>query len=136
MGFLQSGLIVVEFNKYMISVIDFKKLGESFKFAVSGIETILKEEHAFRVMFLVAILVIIAMFYLDLPLTQKALLFTMIVLVLILELVNSVIEKVLDFVCPGFNGRVKVIKNVLAGIVLLASLGASIIGILIFSPYL
>jgi len=119
----------------MILSIDFKKLAKSFKFAVSGIETILKEEHAFKVMFLIAILVIIAMFYFGLPLVQKVLLFIMIILVLILELINSVIEKVLDFVCPELNGKVKVIKNVLAGIVLLASLGAAVIGILIFSPH-
>lgn len=120
----------------MILGINLKKLARSFKFAVAGIKTILEEEHAFKVMFLVAILVIIAMFYFNLPLTQKAVLFTMIILVLILELVNSVIEKVLDFVCSGFNGKIKVIKNVLAGIVLLACLGAATIGILIFLPYL
>jgi len=119
----------------MILGIDFKKLAESFKFAISGIATIFREEHTFKIMFLIAILVIIAMFYFDLPLVQKVLLFTMIILVLILELINSVIEKVLDFVCPGHNGKVKIIKNVLAGIVLLTSLGAAVTGILIFSPH-
>ena len=119
----------------MIFAIDFKKLFRSFGFAFSGIKTILEEEHAFKIMFLMAILVIIAMFYFNLPLTQKAVLFTMIILVLILELVNSVIEKVLDFVCAGLNGKVKIIKDVLAGIVLLASLGTAAIGILIFLPY-
>ena len=115
--------------------IDFKKLVRSFKFAIFGIKTILQEEHAFKVMFLVAMLVVVAMFYFDLPLTQKAVLLTVIILVLILELINSVIEKLLDFVCPGLDGRVKIIKNILAGIVLLASLGAAIIGILIFLPH-
>ena len=119
----------------MIFSIDFKKLLKSFKFAFSGLKIILEEEHAFKIMFLVAILVIIAMFYFNLPLTQKAVLFAMIILVLILELVNSVIEKVLDFVCSGLNGKVKIIKDVLAGIVLLASLGAAILGLLIFLPY-
>jgi diacylglycerol kinase len=119
----------------MIFKIDFKKLGKSFKFAFAGLKIIFEEEHAFKIMFLVAVLVIVAMFYFDLPLTQKAALFTMIILVLILELVNSVIEKVLDFVCSGLNGKVKIIKDVMAGIVLLASLGAAAIGLLIFLPY-
>ena len=119
----------------MILSIDFKKLARSFKFAFSGLKIIFEEEHVFKIMFLVAILVIIAMFYFNPPLTQKAVLFTMIILVLILELVNSVIEKVLDFVCAGFNGKIKIIKNVIAGIVLLASLGAAVIGLLIFLPY-
>lgn len=119
----------------MILGINFKKLAKSFKFAFSGLGIILKEEHAFKVMFLIAILVIIAAFYFHLPLTQKVLVFAIIILVLVLELVNSVIEKVLDFVCPNFNGRVKIIKNMIAGTVLLASIGAAIIGILIFLPY-
>ena len=119
----------------MILRINFKKLVKSFKYAFSGIKTILEEEHAFKIMFLIAILVIIAMFYFNLPLIQKILLFAIIILVLVLELVNSVIEKVLDFVCPDFNERVGVIKNVMAGVVLLASIGAAIIGILIFLPY-
>ena len=119
----------------MILSVDFKKLFKSFGFGFSGLKIIFEEEHAFKIMFLVAILVIIAMFYFNLPLTQKAVLFIMIFLVLILELVNSVIEKVLDFVCTGLNGKVKIIKDVLAGIVLLASLGAATIGLLIFLPY-
>ena len=119
----------------MILSVDFKKLFKSFGFGFSGIKAIFKEEHAFKIMFLVAILVIIAMFYFNLPLTQKAVLFIMIFLVLILELINSVIEEVLDFVCPEFNEKVKVIKDMLAGMVLLASLGAAVIGLLIFLPY-
>ena len=119
----------------MIFSINFKKLAKSFKFGFAGIATILKEEHAFKIMFLIAILVIVSTFYFHLPLTQKVLLFTMIVLILVLELVNSVVEKVLDFVCPDFNGKVKIIKNMMAGIVLLTSIGAAIIGILIFLPY-
>jgi len=119
----------------MILGINFKKLIRSFRFAFLGVAMILREEHVFKVMFLIAILVIIAMFYFQLPLTQKVLLFTIIILVLVLELINSVVEKVLDFVCSDFNGQIKIIKNMMAGIVLLASIGAAIVGVMIFSPY-
>ena len=120
----------------MFLEINFKKLIQSFKFAFCGIKTILEEEQIFKVMLLVSALVIIVMFYLNLPLTQKVVLFTIIILVLMLELVNSTIEKLLDFICPQTNGKVKKIKDTLAGIVLLASIGAAIIGILIFLPYI
>jgi diacylglycerol kinase len=115
--------------------IDFKKLVKSFGFAFSGIKMILKEENAFKLMIFMGLLVTIAMFYFDLPLTQKVLLFSMIVLVLVLELMNSVVEKMLDFVSPSVNSRVKAIKDVFAGIVLLACAGAAVIGILLFAPY-
>ncbi|MFH1423520.1 MAG: diacylglycerol kinase family protein [Candidatus Nealsonbacteria bacterium] len=119
----------------MIFFTYFKNLLNSFKFAFSGMKLIIKEEYAFRVMLLAAVLVIVGMFYFNLPVMQKAVLFIMIFLVLILELINSVVEEVLDFIHPGFNGKVKIIKDMLAGMVLLASLGAAIIGLLIFLPY-
>jgi|WetSurMetagenome_2_1015567.scaffolds.fasta_scaffold1055884_1 diacylglycerol kinase len=115
--------------------INFKKLVKSFGFAIIGIKTILREENAFKAMVFVSFLVVIGMFYFNLPLTQKVLLFSMIVLVLVLELMNSVIEKLLDFISPSANGKVKVIKDVFAGIVLLACIGAAAIGILLFIPY-
>jgi len=119
----------------MILGIDFKKLINSFKNAFSGIKTIFEEEQVFKIMFFIAILAIIAMFYFHLVPIQKILLFTLIILVLVLELLNSIIEKVLNFVSPGFDEKVKVIKNVMAGIVLLTCLVTAVIGILIFLPY-
>ena len=113
-----------------------KKLIGSFKFAFSGIKIIFKEEHSLRIMFFVALAVVVAMFYFNLPITHKAILFLVIVFVLALELVNSAVEKFLDFIHPDGNHRIKIIKDVLAGIVLIASLGAAVIGILIFWPYI
>jgi diacylglycerol kinase len=113
-----------------------KKLYESLGFGIAGIRTIWKEEHAFKIMLLIAFLVILAMFFLGLPFIQKLLLLSIIIMVLVLELVNSIIEKLLDFLHPARDLRVKVIKDVMAGIVLLALAGAAIIGVLVFLPYL
>lgn len=115
--------------------INFKKLAASFKFALSGMRVIFREEQPFQIMFLIAILVIIAMFYFNLPLTQKVVLLSIITLVLTLELINSVVEKFLDFVHPQNDNKIKRIKDVLAAIVLISCFGAAIIGILIFLPF-
>ncbi|NBK98119.1 MAG: diacylglycerol kinase family protein [Erysipelotrichia bacterium] len=53
-------------------------------------------------------------------------------LVIICEMINSCIEKIMDFICPEYDERVKVIKDMAAGFVMLASIFALIIGILIF----
>ena len=116
--------------------INLKKMMQSFKFAFCGIKIIFEKEQVFKAMLFIAILVIIAMFYFNLPLIQKIILFTLIVFVLMLELVNSTIERVLDFICPQINPRVKEIKDMLAGLVLISCIGSIIIGILIFLPYL
>lgn len=120
----------------MVFGINFKKLSTNFKFAFEGIKLVFKEEQPFRIMFLIAVLVIIAMFYFNLPLIQKVVLFSVITLVLTLELVNSVVEQFLDFVHPARDGKIKRIKDMLAAIVLIASIGAAVIGIMIFSPFL
>jgi len=60
----------------------------------------------------------------------------MIFSVLILELINSAMERFLDFLQPAEDIRVKKIKDLLASIVLLVSLGAAIIGFLVFLPYI
>ncbi|MBI2450106.1 MAG: diacylglycerol kinase family protein [Candidatus Nealsonbacteria bacterium] len=114
--------------------INFKKLVASFRFAFSGIKTIFKEEQPFRIMLYIAALVTAAMFYFNLSLTQKAVLFMIITLVLTLEVVNSIVEKFLDFIHPNIDGRIKIIKDMLAGIVLIASIASVIIGVLIFWP--
>jgi len=116
-------------------MVNAKKLIGSFKFAFSGIKIIFKEEHSLRIMFFIALVVIMAMFYFNLPITHKAILFLIIMFVLTLELLNSAVEKFLDFIHPDGNHRIKIIKDVLAGIVLIASLGAAVIGILIFWPH-
>ena len=119
----------------MTTGINYKKLIASFKFALSGIKIIFQEEQPFRIMLYIGAMVTIGMFYFNLSLTHKAVLFMIITLVLTLEVVNSIVEKFLDFVHPGKNGRIKIIKDMLAGIVLIACIVAVIIGFLIFWPY-
>jgi len=115
---------------------NFKKLAPNFKFAFSGVRIIIREKQPFRIMIISAILVIVAMICFNLSLIHKIIILFTIVLVLSLELLNSVIEKLLDFICPQKNGKVKKIKDMSAGVVLIASIGAALIGILIFLPYI
>ena len=112
-----------------------KNLINSFKYAINGLKEILVREKNFRLMALIALVVIITMFYFPTNYLDKAILLTMIFSVLILELINNVIERVMDFLQPQYDERVKIIKDLMATIVLLASFGAVIIGLIIFWPY-
>ncbi|MBI2633723.1 MAG: diacylglycerol kinase [Parcubacteria group bacterium] len=113
-----------------------KNIIRSFAVAWNGIFETLAEEPAFKYFVLAAILVIAAMLYFPTSRTEKGLLLTMIFAVLTLELINSVMERFLDFLQPNDDARVRVIKDLLSAIVLIAALGAAAIGILIFWPYL
>ena len=55
--------------------------------------------------------------------------------VLVLELLNSSIERLVDLAKPRLHEEAGTIKDLMAGAVLLASMVAVIVGILIFWPY-
>ena len=56
--------------------------------------------------------------------------------IIILEGVNTVLERIIDLVEPRYKDMVGEIKDALAGLVMLASVGAVLIGLLIFWPYI
>ena len=58
-----------------------------------------------------------------------------IMIVLVLELINSVFERVVDVLKPRMHPYVETVKDIMAAVVLLSSLGAILIGILILGPY-
>lgn len=98
--------------------------------------TVLVKEPAFKYMALAALLVVGAMLYFPTTRTEKAVVLVMIFSVLGLEMINSIMERFLDFLQPNQDPRVKIIKDLLSGFVFLVILGAAIIGILIFWPHL
>ena len=112
-----------------------KKLRDSFKFAFSGLKETLIFERNFRIMIVSALLATGAMFYFETSRTEKAIIFTAIFAVLTLELVNTAIEQILDFLEPMHHEQVRIIKDLMAAVVLVACLGATIIGLIVFWPH-
>jgi diacylglycerol kinase (ATP) len=49
---------------------------------------------------------------------------------------NTAIEKACDLLCPGVDDRVRIAKDAAAGAVLLVAIGAAVIGLLTFWPYM
>ena len=83
-----------------------------------------------------ALLAAVLMFYFPTSRTEKAVITTAIFAVLTLELVNIAIERLLDFLQLERNEEVRVIKDLMAAIVLLASFGAVVIGLIVFWPHI
>lgn len=113
-----------------------KNLSDGFKAAFDGFKETLIHERIFKVMLIIAILVIAAMFYFPTGPLEKVVLLAAIFSVLVLELLNSVIERVMDFLSPEYNEQARIVKDLMAAIVLLASVGAVVIGLMIFVPYI
>ncbi|MDD5043543.1 MAG: diacylglycerol kinase family protein [Patescibacteria group bacterium] len=109
---------------------------KSFRYAGRGLRQVFREEQSFRLQILAAILVVILAFYFQIATWQIIVLFLVITLVLVLELINSIFERMVDIIKPGIHEYVRGIKDIMAAAVLLASLAAIIIGLFIFWPYL
>ncbi|MBZ1348715.1 MAG: diacylglycerol kinase [Candidatus Liptonbacteria bacterium] len=112
-----------------------KNLINSFRCAISGFWEVLIHEPSFRYMVVIAVFVLIAMFIFPTSRMEKVAVLTMIFAVLCLELINSVFERFLDFLQPEYDERVRIIKDAMSAIVLVVSLGAAIIGIIVFLPH-
>lgn len=111
-----------------------KKRVRSFGFAISGIVAFVRSEPHALLHFIATVIVVTAGFYYHLSDMQWIAILTVITLVWITEMLNTVVEKVMDHVAPEYHPRVKWIKDVAAGAVLIASLLALIVGMIIFVP--
>jgi diacylglycerol kinase len=111
-------------------------LRRSFKAAFRGFWEVLIFESVFKYMLAVALLVVAGLVYFPTTRMENITLLTMVFAVLGLELINSVIERFLDFLQPQQDERVRIIKDLMSAIVLLVSIGAAVIGFLIFWPHL
>jgi len=107
------------------------RIFSSFKNAFLGIKLALKEEQSFRIQLVIAFLVVVLMFIFPLSLVERLILVVLCGFVLGLELLNSQLERVLDLIQPKYDSRVKAIKDLSAGAVLIASLTAFLIGLFI-----
>jgi len=117
-------------------IINLKTLIKSFKYAIKGIRYTFRHEQNFRIQSFIALVVVIFMFVFEISRGEAVILFLLILLVLVLELINTTLEKVVDILKPRIHHYVEVIKDLMAAMVFLASLGSLIIGILIFWPYI
>jgi len=117
-------------------MIDFKKFFISLRIAISGLKITFKKEQSFRIQVFMGLIVILLMFVLKLNPLEKSVLIIVIAMVLSLELINSQIERFLDVIQPSYQPEVKLIKDISAAAVLIAALGAVVVGIVILLPHL
>lgn len=113
-----------------------KNINKSFRAALAGLKETIIFEKSFRTMLIIGVLVVAAMFYFPTSRLEKVVLLLATLSVLILELINSAVERIMDVVTTEHDDRIRVIKDLMAAIVLLTSLGSAVVGFLIFYPYL
>jgi len=106
----------------------------SFIYAFNGLRIVALVEHNFRIHMLAAALVVLAGFCFSISHNEWIAIILIIVLVLSLEIMNSAIERLADVVSPERNEKIKEIKDMSAGAVLLAAIASLVIAGIIFLP--
>ena len=111
-----------------------KKRLNSFRCAMAGIASLLASQANAKIHLLAAVLVILAGFYFGLNRTEWCLIALSIAVVLAAEGFNTALEHLTDLVSPNQHPLAGKAKDVAAGAVLLAALGATAVGLLVFLP--
>lgn len=103
--------------------------------AWNGIMICYRTERNFRTQLLITACVLVASVLFPLRSSERVMILFVVMTVLVLELLNSSVERVADLVKPRLSEHVAEIKDLMAGAVLIASLFALFIGMFIFLPH-
>ncbi len=117
-------------------MIEHRRLMQSFKYALLGLKKVFIEEQNFRIHSIIALLVIILGFYFQITVWQWIIVILLIALILILEIINSIFERLLDLIKPRLHEYVGDIKDMTAAVVFVGAVLAVLIGLIIFLPYI
>lgn len=111
------------------------KFGRSLSNALRGLNHVIRYERNFQIELAMACVVLFLMFYFKIKNWEAIVLILMIMWVLITELINTVMERVVDILKPRIHPYARLIKDIMATVVLISSGAAIVVGIMIFLPY-
>ena len=108
---------------------------QSLIHASQGFLKVVKEERNLQIHIIVSIFVMISSLILKIKFWEFIIVFLVCIIIIVLELLNTVFEKFIDFIKPQMHSYVKILKDLMAATVLVAAFGSVVIGLLIFGPY-
>ncbi|MGA0247953.1 MAG: diacylglycerol kinase family protein [Flavobacteriia bacterium] len=107
---------------------------ETTKNALNGIALAAESERSFRIHTLAMVVVTVLGWYLELAMLEWGLLFLTYAVMMGLEMLNSAIESLADFMHPDEHPAVKRVKDMAAGAVQVAAIFSIAIAIVLFGP--
>lgn len=95
-----------------------------------------RHERNARVHLAMAMLAFLLGLMLKVSAAELAAVFFAVIIVFLAEVFNTAIERTLDLIDGRENPRIKLIKDMSAGAVLIAAVAALVVGVAIFTPYI
>lgn len=111
-----------------------KTFFNSFRYALAGIATAFREERNMKSHVFSLVAVIIMGFIFSISISEWLWLLLVSFLVLVIEIINTAFENIVDFVSLTYSHEAKKIKDMSAAAVLIISTFAAIVGLVIFLP--
>jgi diacylglycerol kinase len=106
----------------------------SFRYAWCGLVYVVRSQRNMRVHLGAAFLVLLLAAVLRLPPLAWAVLLLCITIVAVLEMLNTVVEATVDLATDRYHPLAKIAKDTAAGAVLVASIGAALVGLVLLGP--
>ena len=119
-----------------MAAFSFRDRLQSFRYAAAGIGFMLRTQHNAWLHLSITLAVGLAGFWVGLSAADWRWLVVAVVLVWVAETMNTAFEYVCDVVAPNFHLSVARAKDIAAGAVLICSVGAAVLGLLTFWPYM
>ncbi|AST92614.1 diacylglycerol kinase [Sutcliffiella cohnii] len=111
-------------------------LSKSFFFALEGFMYVLKNERNIKIHIIIAIFMILLSLYLNISKIEWVVLFLIIGGMVVIEIINTAIENVVDLVTEEFHPLAKIAKDVAASAALVFAVVAVVVGIILYLPYI
>ncbi|MEX0649887.1 MAG: diacylglycerol kinase family protein [Candidatus Andersenbacteria bacterium] len=108
--------------------------GEALRYAWSGFSYVMRSEPNIRRHLYAGLLAFILAFILRVPVSHLLVLIVISAMVLALELLNTALELLQDFVHPEYHVSIKLTKDITAAAVLVVGAAALLVGVIIFIP--
>lgn len=122
--------------KVLRHIFRFRGFAESLKIAIKGVGYLFFYHRNMRIIFMSGIAAFLWGFYINLKGIELVALCITITLVFVAEIFNTAIELIIDMFTDKYHTLIKLIKDIAAGVVLIASLNAVAVGLVLFGPRL
>lgn len=107
----------------------------SLRHALRGLLDVARAEQSFRIQIFISLLAVCFSLLLPLSTWERILVLLLCSAVMVLEVLNSIMERFADAVQPRLSSMVREVKDMMAGAVFLTALTAGVIGVMIFYPH-
>lgn len=107
----------------------------SFKNAFAGLFWAVRTQPNFRVHLVLSILALALGYFFHITSVEMTIIVFTIILGLTTEMLNTAVESMTDLITTEWRQKAKIAKDVSAGMMLVAAIGAVVVAVFIFTPY-